>query len=168
MSSFPLAVYIQQHSSQSFLPSTSCWEQWFQQWVNCLQDNLPWAKEYELTLCLTDDAEMTSFNAQYRHKNQPTDVLAFASLETPFPDWKGVNFRDEPLYLGDMMISVETAQKQAGQHHHSLTQELAWLAVHGLLHLLGWDHPDQESLEKMLAVQERLLIISGHKSKKFH
>lgn len=160
MSSFPLAVYIQQHSSYASLPNTACWEQWFQQWVKFLQDELPWAKEYELTICFSDDAEITTFNTQYRQKNQPTDVLAFASLETPFQN--GVDFREEPLYLGDLIISVETAQKQAEQHHHSLTQELAWLAVHGLLHLLGWNHPDEESLEKMLAVQEQLLLNLGH------
>ncbi len=163
MSQFPLAVYIQNHYSHASLPSSRDWEKWFQQWINSLQDNLPWAEEYELTLCLSDDAEITHFNAQYRQKNQPTDVLAFASLETPFPDRKGLNFSEEPLYLGDILISVETAQKQAEAHEHSFNQELAWLAAHGLLHLLGWDHPDEESLEKMLAVQERLLIMSGHK-----
>jgi probable rRNA maturation factor len=61
------------------------------------------------------------------------------------------------LYLGDIVISVETAYRQAQQQGHSLQTELAWLATHGLLHLLGWDHPDEESLQGMLYQQETLL-----------
>jgi probable rRNA maturation factor len=62
-----------------------------------------------------------------------------------------------PLYLGDVVISVDTAHQQAQQQGHSLQTELAWLATHGLLHLLGWDHPDEESLLEMLNQQETLL-----------
>ncbi|AFZ44958.1 protein of unknown function UPF0054 [Halothece sp. PCC 7418] len=161
-SSVPLAVYIQTHCSQEGLPDPSQWEKWFQQWLDSLKTELPTAEEYELTLCLSDDTEITHLNAQYRQKHQPTDVLAFASLETPSPDNVSL-VTNEPLYLGDIIISVETAQKQATEQQHSLTEELAWLATHGLLHLLGWDHPDEESLKKMLAHQETLLLISGHK-----
>lgn len=161
--SVPLAVYVQQYYSDEFLPKVNLWEEWFQQWLNALKTELPKAEEYELTLCLSDDQQVQALNAQYRHKNQPTDVLAFATLETPFPEQQMVFGTQEPLYLGDIIISVETAQKQARKHQHSLTQELSWLAVHGLLHLLGWDHPDEESLNKMLAHQETLLIVSGHK-----
>ena len=162
-SSIPLAVYIQTHCSQEGLPDPPQWEQWFQQWFDSLEIELPAAEEYELTLCLSDDAEIAHLNAQYRQKPQPTDVLAFASLETPYLEQSVSLFTTEPLYLGDIIISVETAQKQAVEQQHPLIQELAWLATHGLLHLLGWDHPDEESLEKMLAHQETLLVISGHK-----
>ena len=62
-----------------------------------------------------------------------------------------------PLELGDIVISVETAARQASEHGHSLVQELQFLASHGLLHLLGWDHPDDASLAAMLARQEALL-----------
>ena len=63
----------------------------------------------------------------------------------------------EPLYLGDIVISLETAAQQSQQQGHSLTVELAWLAAHGLLHLLGWDHPDAASLALMLEQQKILL-----------
>ncbi len=63
----------------------------------------------------------------------------------------------EPLELGDIVISVETAARQAGEHGYSLARELLFLASHGLLHLLGWDHPDEASLAAMLARQEALL-----------
>ena len=161
--SLPLAVNVQAHSTQGSLPSPTLWEQWFQQWLQALQPELPTAQGYELTLCLSDNAEIKALNAQYRQKNQPTDVLAFASLETPFLKEEIWSSSAEPLYIGDIIISVEIAQQQAPEHQHSLTQELAWLAVHGLLHLLGWDHPDEEHLEKMLINQETLLAISGHK-----
>jgi probable rRNA maturation factor len=68
---------------------------------------------------------------------------------------------DISLYLGDVVISVETAQRQATQLGHSLQQELAWLASHALLHLLGWDHPDKASMLCMLKQQETLLQAVG-------
>ena len=61
------------------------------------------------------------------------------------------------LELGDIVISLDTAARQAPEHGHSLEQELLFLASHGLLHLVGWDHPDDASLAAMLARQERLL-----------
>jgi probable rRNA maturation factor len=66
----------------------------------------------------------------------------------------------EPLELGDIVISLETAARQAPEHGHPLERELLFLASHGLLHLLGWDHPDDDSLEAMLARQTALLEAS--------
>jgi probable rRNA maturation factor len=66
-----------------------------------------------------------------------------------------------PLYLGDIVISLDTAQRQAETQSHPLEVELAWLAAHGLLHLLGWDHPDDASLTRMLNQQQALLQIVG-------
>ncbi len=133
------------------------WQDWFQTWLNDLSGDLPKADGYELTLRLTDDREIQQLNAQYRFKDQPTDVLAFAALENNFPTFESA----DPLYLGDIIISLETAQRQASSHGHSLKEEVAWLTSHGLLHLLGWDHLDQESLEKMLLRQESLLKLLG-------
>jgi probable rRNA maturation factor len=107
-------------------------------------------------LRLTDDREIRTYNSQYRHKDQPTDVLAFAALEVDFPVDEGI-LETEPLYLGDIIISVETAQQQALTQNHSLVRELAWLTAHACLHLLGWDHPDETSLLEMLSLQETLL-----------
>jgi probable rRNA maturation factor len=129
------------------------WEDWFETWLKQLYPNAIASDAYELSLRLTDDQEIQFFNSQYRHKNQPTDILAFAALEGNLPQPS----TEEPLYLGDLVISVETALKQAQEQRHSLKIELAWLASHGLLHLLGWDHPDAESLEIMLSQQKVLL-----------
>lgn len=131
------------------------WETWFNRWLEILQPHLPSASSYEISLRLTDDTEIQQLNAQYRHQNKPTDVLSFAALEVDFPQVAEMSLA--PLYLGDIVVSVNTAQRQAQQQEHSLSTELAWLVAHGLLHLLGWDHPDEESLMQMLKQQVVLL-----------
>lgn len=136
------------------------WQNWFSAWLETLQPNNSLAKRYELSLRLTDDAEIHSLNAQYRQQDKPTDVLAFAALEVNIPQSDEI-LECLPLYLGDIVISVDTAQRQAKQQDHSLQIELAWLAAHGLLHLLGWDHPDDESLRRMLHQQTSLLETIG-------
>ncbi|GAA6621292.1 rRNA maturation RNase YbeY [Scytonema sp. NUACC26] len=132
------------------------WQNWFEQWMERLHDESPLAPTYEIGLRLTDNSEMHQLNSQYRHQDKPTDVLSFAALEVDFPQGEEIN-TEVPLYLGDIVISVETAQQQAQQQGHSLQTELAWLSAHGLLHLLGWDHPDEESLSQMLNQQVILL-----------
>lgn len=129
------------------------WEDYFTQWLNGLNLDLSPDKTYEISLILTDDREIKTLNNEYRDKNQATDVLSFAALETDFPD---TDFLDT-ICLGDIIISVETAQKQGNLQKHSLAIELAWLASHGFLHLLGWDHPDDDTLKEMLTIQQTLL-----------
>ena len=136
------------------------WENWFNHWLEILQPQIPSAPSYEIGLRLTDDSQIQELNAQYRQQNKPTDVLAFAALEVDFPQSKEM-LASVPLYLGDIIVSVDTAQRQSKQQEHSLPTELAWLASHGLLHLLGWDHPDEESLGRMLKQQVRLLNAIG-------
>lgn len=135
------------------------WERWFQAWMAELDPDLSPSASYELSLRLTGDRDIQDLNRDYRHQDKPTDVLAFAALETEMPTAE--DFQDQPLYLGDIIISVETAQRQAQTAGHSLVIELAWLAAHGLLHLLGWDHPDESRLEEMLNQQEVLLRTVG-------
>ena len=127
------------------------WETWFQQWLDAVKTELIPADSYELGLRLTGDEEMQKLNLQYRQQNKPTDVLAFAALEAEVPHLEGT------LYLGDLVISIDRAYRQAKQQEHPLKTELAWLAAHGFLHLLGWDHPDEESLRQMWKKQADLL-----------
>ncbi len=133
------------------------WSSWLQTWLGILDKDLPPANTYELSLKLVSDRQMQTINYQYRHQDKPTDVLAFAALETDMPKPTDTNYSLEPLYLGDLVISLDTAAQQAQAQGHSLTTELAWLSAHGLLHLLGWDHPDESSLVKMLNCQTQLL-----------
>jgi probable rRNA maturation factor len=134
------------------------WQQWFQVWLAHLQHDA----NYEIALRLTDDDEIQKLNAQYRHQDRPTDVLAFAALEADIPELPPdlvVDSEIEPIYLGDIVISATTAAVQAQERDHSHRYELVWLAAHGLLHLLGWDHPDETSLERMLEQQDVLLSL---------
>lgn len=147
-----------QHDANPITAAT--WGSWFHRWLESLQSNLPPAINYELSLRLTNDAEMQTLNAQYRHQDKPTDVLAFAALEVDCPQPVEMELH-LPLYFGDIVISVDTAQRQAEQQGHTLQTELAWLAAHGLLHLIGWDHPDEDSLIRMLNQQASLLKIIG-------
>ena len=136
--------------------NSDTWESWFNCWLDVLQPDIPKAASYEIGLRLTDDLEIQKLNYQYRHLDRATDVLAFASLETEIPQSTQI-LTQIPLYLGDIVISVPTASRQARKQGHTLQAELAWLASHGLLHLLGWDHPDEESLIEMLNQQVILL-----------
>lgn len=111
----------------------------------------------ELTLTLTDDESMQTLNHHYRNKDSTTDVLAFAAQEAEVPQLESTSNSHPTLVLGDIVISVPTAQRQADEQQHSLQEELAWLASHGFLHLLGWDHPDPERLQQMLNKQQDLL-----------
>jgi probable rRNA maturation factor len=144
------------------------WHQLLESWLSQLAAELPpqlQAPAYSLGLSLVGDQEIASLNADWRDKPGPTDVLAFAAqdegLEAAPPMPLPAGAEPEPLELGDIVISVETAARQAPEHGHSLERELLFLASHGLLHLLGWDHPDDTSLAVMLARQERLLAASS-------
>lgn len=152
----PVELYLENCVDDFSLIPPETWENWFQEWLEILNDYLPTAPSYEVSLRLTTDTEIQTLNSQYREQDKPTDVLAFASLEANLPQSEEM-LASMPLYLGDIIVSVDTAQRQAQQQEHSLSTELAWLTAHGLLHLLGWDHPDEESLMEMLQQQVILL-----------
>ena len=132
------------------------WAQYFQQWLTHMAPTHSPIGAYELAERLTNDDGIQRLNADYRQQDRPTDVLAFAALESDLPG-AAVLHREQPVYLGDIIISLDTAQRQASEAGHSLETELLWLATHGLLHLLGWDHPDEESLNQMLSQQADLI-----------
>ena len=213
------------------------WQELLVGWLAALAAELPAdlrSGAYSLGLMLTDDASIAALNSTWRQRNEPTDVLSFAALESGLEDGPplplppglveatglGEEFEEfeeeeedeeedeeegedgedeeyeedgvmgegldaeprvafraslafepslalesssdlkpsgEPLELGDIVISLETAARQAAAADTSLEAELLFLASHGLLHLLGWDHPDAESLAAMLCRQEALI-----------
>ena len=110
------------------------------------------AAAVDFSVLLTTDRTIRRYNGVFRGKDEPTDVLSFPAQD-PLPG--GV---DKP-YLGDMMISVETAYRQALQRNHSLEREIFTLMIHGWLHLLGFDHEsDQGQMRrKELSLQRELL-----------
>lgn len=99
----------------------------------------------ELSLVLCDDEAIRELNRRWRGKDEPTDVLSFPQDPTG------------PV-LGDIVISLATAQRQASQMGHSLHRELRVLLVHGLCHLRGHDHHEPEEKEAMIAVERALMI----------
>jgi len=139
------------------------WQPLLSQWLAQLAGELPaelHASAYSLGLLLTDDATITALNGEWRQRPEPTDVLAFAAQEEAedgMPVQPLPGELEATLELGDIVISLETAARQAEDHDHSLAEELLFLASHGLLHLLGWDHPDEASLAVMLAWQDKLM-----------
>ena len=90
-------------------------------------------EEAELSVLLVSDRRIQQLNRQYLGRNRPTDVLAFAQ-------WEGGGKRLHPGWLGDVVISAETAHGQAARQGGGLNRELDLLLVHGILHLLGFDH----------------------------
>lgn len=105
--------------------------------------------EGELSVLLTDDATVHPLNRDWRGKDRPTDVLSFSQVEgEPIPG--------APLMLGDVIISVETASRQADERGHSLARELQILLVHGIVHLLGYDHEDDDEAEEMEAIERAI------------
>lgn len=102
-----------------------------------------------LTIILTGDDEMRALKQQHWGEDAPTDVLSFPTYEPGDPFI--------PPHLGDIVISLDTAQRQAEQLGHSLPHEVKVLAAHALWHLLGYDHPTEAEWEGFKQVQARIL-----------
>ena len=103
----------------------------------------------ELTVALVGDAEMRPLNRKYRKKNKTTDVLSFIADET---------FPTGTVLLGDVVISVEQARRQAAERRKTLKSEMTVLLIHGILHLLGYDHERSERQAKIMAKLECELL----------
>lgn len=114
-----------------------------------LAENCP--ENAEVSILLTGDEAIRELNSRYRGIDAPTDVLAFSQLE-------GEEFAQEgEAVLGDVVISVETAARQAMEHGHTLDDEMDILLVHGILHLLGYDHETPEDEKRMFERQRELV-----------
>lgn len=142
------------------------WSAHLTTWLDQLQPELPahlQASGYSLGLELCDDPTIAELNHAWRQTAGATDVLAFAAQEEapplPMPA-AGAIGAGSWLELGDIVISIDTARRQAISAGLAIEAELLFLASHGLLHLLGWDHPDEASLAVMLERQTALLQAS--------
>ncbi len=108
----------------------------------------------EVSFVLTDDERIHQLNKNYRGKDRPTDVLAFAMQEGELAELAGA-------VLGDVIVSVPTAKKQADERGVDVLDEVTMLLAHGLLHLLGWDHRTPAEDRRMRAETERLCRAAG-------
>jgi probable rRNA maturation factor len=103
----------------------------------------------ELSIAITPDDEIAALNSEHRGKRSATDVLSFSLLEGEHSDHRG-------KLLGDVVIGIESAARQARAAHRGLEEEVAKLLIHGILHLLGWNHEESAEAKLMRAEERRL------------
>ena len=105
----------------------------------------------ELSVLLTDDREIQQLNRQHRQMDKPTDVLSFA-MDESVPDPAGI--------LGDVVISLDTAERQARSRRRPLIEEVRFLLAHGVLHLVGYDHAEPGEKREMVAMTRKLVRLA--------
>ena len=108
----------------------------------------------EVSILLTNDEEIQNLNRDYRGMNRPTDVLSFALREG-----EGARFAGDEL--GDLVVSMETAERQARRAKRGVIDEVTMLLAHGLLHLLGWDHQTRAEDARMRSKTDELCVAAG-------
>lgn len=111
---------------------------------------------YEVDVSLVDIETIHQINRDYRHIDRPTDVISFAFNDDTSEEGK-INDDGTPRMLGEILICLEVATKQAEEIGNTLERELSFLYVHGLLHLLGYDHMKKEDEEIMFPLQEKIM-----------
>ncbi|WP_153733212.1 rRNA maturation RNase YbeY [Sporosarcina obsidiansis] len=116
---------------------------------------------YELSITFMDDEAIQAVNAEFRGKDRPTDVISFALEELSEGEVAIVHDNEMPIVLGDIIISIETAKRQAVEYNHTFQRELGFLALHGFLHVLGYDHMEDEEERKMFGRQTEILTSFG-------
>ncbi len=125
--------------------------------------------EAEVNVVLTGNEEIHQINKKFRNIDRPTDVLSFPAIDyESSSDFNHLEqymeyFNPETgeLLLGDIMISIEQAKKQAEEYNHSLEREIAFLTAHSMLHLCGYDHMEEEERVIMEEKQEAILKLLG-------
>lgn len=121
-------------------------EEQFQRWVNTVLSDAE--QDSEVVIRLVDDTESADLNQQYRHKSGPTNILSF-----PFEAPAGI----EMDLLGDLVICAPLIAREAQQQHKALEHHWAHITIHGILHLLGYDHIDDGEAEEMEALEIKFL-----------
>lgn len=114
------------------------------------------AEDAEISLTFVHNEEIQQLNREYRDKDAPTDVISFPMQEKTEGEMDIIGEMLPPV-LGDIIISVDKAKEQAADYNHSMERELGFLTVHGFLHLLGYDHMNEEDEKKMFRKQESIL-----------
>lgn len=107
---------------------------------------------------MTDDNHIHEINREYRQKDRPTDVITFAIFADSPPEERFIF--DNEINLGEIIISLDTALSQSKDESHenkTFKDELYFLLAHGILHLLGYDHQDEETLKEMWTIQQEMI-----------
>jgi probable rRNA maturation factor len=114
----------------------------------------------EVAVLLCDDAMIAAFNAQWRGREEPTNVLSFPAPPGVDLD-RAASDPSVPVHLGDIAIACETVVREAREQGRTVSQHLAHLAVHGFLHLLGYDHQTDQEAEHMESLEREVLATLG-------
>ncbi|MGD6774491.1 MULTISPECIES: rRNA maturation RNase YbeY [Bacillaceae] len=115
----------------------------------------------ELSVTFVDNDRIQEINREYREKDRPTDVISFAMEELGEGEIEIHYDEEAPRMLGDIIISIPKAEEQAEEYGHSVKRELGFLALHGLLHLLGYDHENETDEKIMFDKQKEILDAYG-------
>lgn len=131
------------------------YEQLFTDIIHTTSKLLKIEDEIELSCIIVNNDEIHKINREYRNIDRPTDVISFAYEDDEIFEIDGM-----PRQLGDIFISIDKAKEQAQEYGHSFKREFCFLFTHGLLHLLGYDHvEDEEEAEMMFGLQEVILNV---------
>ena len=149
-----------QNNSDNIIFESGFWEEVFFCWIKLIlsEKNSSFPefifekKSFSLSLQIVDDNEISSINKKWMNKSGPTDVLSFPII-SDIDSMADLFF----IELGDLFISIEMTIKQSLEFNHSIKREMLWLVSHGFLHLLGWEHKNDNELENMLNFQEYLI-----------
>jgi len=120
------------------------------------------AQDAEISVTFVTNERIQEVNREYRDKDQPTDVISFALEEMGEGEIEILGIEQPPV-LGDIIISIQRAKEQAEEYGHTFLRELGFLAVHGFLHLLGYDHMTEEDEKVMFTKQKEILNNYGLK-----
>ncbi len=148
-------IYFQ--NDQSLIPVTYKLKALTRRAVEAVIENEQYNNTCEVSVTYTDNAGIHGLNLQYRGVDRPTDVLSF-----PLMDFSGESeepVADEPVTsLGDIVLSLERAREQAEEYGHSFEREVAFLTVHSMLHLLGYDHETGEEDERDMRARQTKIM----------
>ncbi len=125
----------------------------FQALIQKTKEVLKLNTEYVLSVVFVDDAAIHEINRDYRGIDRPTDVISFALLDQE-NDYETMG---EDVELGDIFINIDAVHRQSESYGHSFDRELCFLLVHGLLHLLGYDHMNEEEEAEMFSLQDGII-----------
>lgn len=133
--------------------SFDAYEEIFNDYYVKIFEKLGLKGEYITDVTIVDNKKIHKINREFRNVDRPTDVISFAFLD----DKREKELKGGPINLGQIIISFEKAEEQAKEYNHSLKREMVFLFVHGMLHLLGYDHMKEEDEKVMFNLQDEIL-----------
>lgn len=132
-------------------------EEWTREVVRCVLDAEEVTPRYDLSVIFADSEEVRRLNRDYRNVDSATDVIAFYMLQNGAPDPSFPLPPDDTAYLGDVVVCYPVAVEQAAEQGHSVERELALLIIHGVLHVLGYDHEEPGEQVRMRGKESHIL-----------